>query len=642
MQGGVRCSNELRAAGYLSASRRATSLARSQKETEMPRSLRWPVLAGLLVAAMTAGCAHEDPQAPDALTSGRVDEPDRAPLFNNSKEAEYITGQYIVVFKDDVTDADGSIDEVEGAHGLRIKNRYSHAIKGFCAPLTPEAVEALRNDPRVAYIEQDQMARIVAVESNPTWGLDRIDQRTRPLDSSYFYNQTGAGVDVYCVDTGIRYTHSEFGGRAVKGFDATSSGGTAADGNGHGTHTAATIGGGVYGVAKGVRLISVRVLDNYGSGTYSQVIAGIDWITANHTTRAAVANLSLGGPKDAALDQAVRNSIADGVIYCVAAGNSTVDASTQSPANVAEAITVGATDNNDAFAWYSNYGSVVDIHAPGSGITSAYYSSDTAIATMSGTSMATPHVAGVVALYLETHPLATPAEVQSAILGSASTGLVTNLPIGTVNRLLYSQLSTGPQVVPSAPAPSSPWNGAAGVAVPATVSWYPSSGASSYRLQVSVDPNFGWTAYDQPGLGSTAVSVTALASYTRYYWRVNASNTAGTSGWSSVSSFTTGTVAPSVPPLAPALLSPANGSNSVSRSPTLQWFASAGATFYRLQVSTSPTFTTTVYDNAFITRTSASLSGLGRRVTYYWRVSATNSNGTGQWSATWSFRTRNQ
>jgi subtilisin family serine protease len=294
---------------------------------------------------------------------------------------------------------------------------------------------------------------------------------------------------VYCIDTGIRFTHVDFGGRAVTGYDAITPGGTAADGNGHGTHTAGTIGGATYGVAKGVRLIAVRVLDNSGSGTYSQVIAGIDWVTSNHTTTSAVANMSLGGPQDAALDAAVRASIVDGVTYCVSAGNSAANASGYSPADVGEALTVGATDNTDTWAYFSNYGSVVDILAPGVNVTSDYYTSNTATASMSGTSMSSPHVAGAAALYLEANPTAAPAAVHSAITSNATTNAISGVPSGTVNKLLYSLIGAPPPP-PSAPTLSSPANGATGVSIPATFTWNASTGATSYRVQVSTSSSF--------------------------------------------------------------------------------------------------------------------------------------------------------
>jgi len=590
------------------------------------------LIAGIALAALMVGCSDQPttPQQQQSFT--------QAPLLNKTTGAKYIDGSYIVVFKESVGDVDNEVNDMGQRHAIRANYRFKHAIKGFAGKLTAAQLEALRSDPRVAYVEQDQVAHIDATQTNPpSWGLDRIDQRARPLDNSYTYNQTGVGVDVYCIDTGIRTTHTDFGGRAVAGYDAITPGGTANDGNGHGTHTAGTIGGTAYGVAKGVHLIAVRVLDNTGSGTYAQVVAGIDWVTADHTTHPAVANMSLGGPQDAALDAAVRNSIADGVTYCVSAGNSAVNASTQSPADVAEAITVGATDNTDAFAYFSNYGSVVDISAPGVNITSDWNTSNTATNTISGTSMSAPHVTGAAVLYLEANPTATPAQVQAALKANGTSGVITALPSGTVNLLLYSVVAGGPPPPPpTAPTLSSPANGATGVSTSPTLTWNASSGATSYTVQASTSSAFTTFAYNVSGITGTSTNVTGLAGSTVYYWRVNATNTGGTSAWSTSWSFTTGAGSP---PAAPTLRSPSNGATGVSRTPTLSWNASTGASSYRVQVSTSSSFGTLVYDQSGITSTSTTVSGLGSRVTYYWRVDASNASGTGAWSTTWHFRT---
>jgi len=313
---------------------------------------------------------------------------------------------------------------------------YGHAINGFSAQLTEEEARQLSEDPRVSFVEEDSVMEAIVTQTSPPWGLDRIDERTLPLSGSYTYATTGAGVNVYVIDTGIRRSHTQFGGRAVIGFDAINDGRNTSDCNGHGTHVAGTIGASTYGVAKGVRLFAVRVLGCNGSGSTSGVIAGVDWVTS-HRVPPAVANMSLGGGASTALDTAVRNSIAAGVTYAVAAGNASTNASGQSPARVGEAITVGATTQRDARSSFSNFGSVVDIFAPGSSILSSWHTSNTATATLSGTSMASPHVAGVAARYLESTTGASPAQVRNQIVNNATTNGLSGVPAGTANRLLF-------------------------------------------------------------------------------------------------------------------------------------------------------------------------------------------------------------
>lgn len=349
-----------------------------------------------------------------------------------------IAGNYIVVFQPGTASkVVNSASEMARGKGAAILYVYDAALTGFAATLPEQALNGLVHNPNVAYIEADQTMSIDATQSPATWGLDRIDQHDLSLNNTYTYNSTGAGVTAYVIDTGILASHTEFGGRASVGYDAVRDGQNGVDCNGHGTHVAGTIGGATYGVAKGVTLVAVRVLNCSGSGTTSGVIAGIDWVTSNHKDP-AVANMSLGGGASTALDSAVSNSIAAGVTYAIAAGNSNKDACRYSPARVPSALTVGATTSSDARASYSNYGTCLDIFAPGSSITSAWYTSNTATNTISGTSMATPHVAGVAALYLATHTTATPADVANALKGAATTGKVTNAGRGSVNLLLYS------------------------------------------------------------------------------------------------------------------------------------------------------------------------------------------------------------
>ncbi|MEO3779232.1 S8 family serine peptidase [Micromonospora sp. B11E3] len=356
--------------------------------------------------------------------------------------ADVVADSYIVVLNDTATlrgrgVADTAAD-LTARYGGSVGRTYQHALRGFEVALPRAAAEHLAANPAVAYVQQNGIYTIKGTQSpTSSWGLDRIDQRNLPLNNSYTYPVTGSGVRAYIIDTGIRFAHSDFGGRAVTGYDAID-GGSADDCNGHGTHVAGTVGGSSYGVAKGVQLVGVRVLNCSGSGTTAQVVGGIDWVTGNHTAgQPAVANMSLGGGADTAIDNATVNSINDGITYAVAAGNENTNACNSSPARVAAAITVGATQNNDARASYSNYGSCLDIFGPGTNITSAWYTSDTATNTISGTSMATPHVAGVAALVLAQNASYTPQQVRDYLVNNSTANVVTSPGTGSPNRLLY-------------------------------------------------------------------------------------------------------------------------------------------------------------------------------------------------------------
>ncbi|MET8149413.1 S8 family peptidase, partial [Actinoplanes sp. NPDC005259] len=355
--------------------------------------------------------------------------------------ADAVAGSYIVVLKDSAVSTknrvaavgDKSADLARG-YGAQVRRTYGAALNGFEASMSEAAAKRLAADPSVAYVEQNQRVSLLTTQTGATWGIDRIDQKARPLSTTYTYTVTASNVTAYIIDTGIKYTHNDFGGRARFGYDAVGSGGV--DCNGHGTHVAGTVGGTVYGVAKQVKLVGVRVLNCSGSGTTAGVIAGVNWVTQN-AVKPAVANMSLGGGASTTLDNAVASSISSGVTYALAAGNSTANACNSSPARVASAITVGATTSTDAKASYSNYGTCLDIFAPGSSITSAWYSSNTATNTISGTSMASPHVAGAAALVLSASPSLTPAQVRDNLVNRATTGVVTSPGTGSPNRLLY-------------------------------------------------------------------------------------------------------------------------------------------------------------------------------------------------------------
>lgn len=342
---------------------------------------------------------------------------------------------YIVVFRPGTPNAAGLARQMTTAFGGELLYVYETAIQGFAARLPESALNGLSNNPNIELIEPDGVAYAIGTQTNATWGLDRIDQAALPLNTTYNYGATGSGVHAYIIDTGIRSGHLEFGGRVSGGFTAYS-GGTE-DCNGHGTHVAGTVGGTTYGVAKDVTLVPVRVLRCSGSGSWSAVIAGIDWVAANAITP-AVANMSLGGGASSSVDAAVTGAINAGITMVVAAGNSNANACGYSPARVPDAITVGATTSTDARASYSNYGSCLDIFAPGSSITSAWSSSNTSTNTISGTSMASPHVAGVVALYLEGSPTASPSTVTSQITNNATSGVVSNRGSGSPNLLVFS------------------------------------------------------------------------------------------------------------------------------------------------------------------------------------------------------------
>lgn len=386
-----------------------------------------PLLALVVLLALSVlltGSAFAEGPTPPPSSSALA--PVKAPPDSPSA-GRPIPNHYIVVLKDGANPR--SVAAIAHANPQYV---YESALNGFAAELNQGQLTALQHHPNVDYIEQDQEAAIDTTQSNATWGLDRIDQRNLPLSTTYTYNTTASTVYAYIIDTGIQTNHPDFGGRAAVAYDAL--GGNGQDCNGHGTHVAGTVGGATYGVAKGVRLRAVRVLDCNGSGTNAQVIAGIDWVRANHASP-AVANMSLGGGFSSSLNTAVTNMVNSGVFTAVAAGNSNANACNYSPASASGVLTVAASDSSDTKASFSNYGSCVEVYAPGVSIKSDWLSSGTN--TISGTSMASPHAAGVAALYKATYGNASASTIVNWIINNATSGVIKSNPSGTPNRLLY-------------------------------------------------------------------------------------------------------------------------------------------------------------------------------------------------------------
>ncbi|MEV5763309.1 S8 family serine peptidase [Micromonospora sp. NPDC052213] len=465
--------------------------------------------------------------------------------------ATAVADSYIVVFKDTAvarTTVGDTAQRLVGRHGGTVARTYGAALRGFEVRVGAGAAARIAADPAVAYVEQNHTVSIAGTQTNPpSWGLDRIDQRALPLDNSYTYPNTASNVHAYIIDTGIRFSHSDFGGRATSGYDAVD-GGSADDCNGHGTHVAGTVGGSAYGVAKGVQLVGVRVLNCQGSGTNAGVIAGVDWVTQN-AVKPAVANMSLGGGANSTLDTAVRNSINSGVSYGLAAGNdSGGNACNTSPARTAEGITVGSTTNTDARSSFSNIGTCLDIFAPGSSITSAWHTGDSATNTISGTSMATPHVVGAAALVASANPSWTPQQVRDYLVNNATNNVVGNPGTGSPNKLLYVVNDDTPPPTNDFSVSVSPTSGstAPGGSVTATVATATTNGsAQSVSLSASGLPS-GATASFSPATvtsgGSSTLTISTSASTAPGTYTVTVTGTAASGSKSATYSLTvTGT-----------------------------------------------------------------------------------------------------
>jgi subtilisin family serine protease len=479
----------------------------------MKRTLTPLALAAL---AATAACS-DGAQTPVAARTGNT-----APLLA-AAPGKGIDGQYIVVLNDGANPR-----SVAAVAGVTPRYVYEAALDGFAATLNAGQLTALQHNPNVKFIEENQEVTLSTTQTGATWGIDRIDQRDLPLNSTYNYTPTGSGVRAYIIDTGINTGHTQFGGRASIAWDGIGDGNQ--DCNGHGTHVSGTVGSSTYGVAKGVTLIGVRVFGCGNTGDNATIVAGINWTAAN-AVKPAVANMSLGGGASTATDAAVNGLINAGVVAVVAAGNDGLDACNYSPARVPNAITVGSTTSTDARSSFSNYGTCVDVFAPGSSILSTWIGSTSATNTISGTSMASPHVAGVAALYLQGNTTATPATVANAIITTSTANKVTSAGTGSPNRLVYSLL-TGTVTPPNSFTYTGSLSGTGAAAIQPGGTYYQSTVSGSHTGALTGPGTADFDLYLFKWNGSTWVQVAASESATSteninysgtagyYYWRV--------------------------------------------------------------------------------------------------------------------------
>jgi subtilisin family serine protease len=541
----------------------------------------------------------------------------------NAEAGDVIPGRYIVQFASNTASAVAATSLTSG-----VITTFSDAINGFVANLTNSEVASLQSNPNVVSIEADRIVTASADQLSPGWGLDRIDQRLLPLNQKYSYTTTGVGVTAYVVDSGINSTHTDFTGRIKSGFTAISDGNGTEDCNGHGTHVSGIMAGTKYGVAKSASIVPIRVLGCDGSGTVAGLISGLNWAITNHAAGVpAVANLSVGAAASASLNSAVASAVADGITVVVAAGNDNANACNYSPASAPSAITVGATTSNDTRSSFSNFGSCLDIFAPGSSISSAYKGSTTAVASMSGTSMASPFVAGIAAIYLESFASATPAAVTKAITDAASPNVVGSAGVDSPNKLAYSaSFVAAPATVPSVPlslttTPSSQ-SVALAWALPASDG---GSAITDYKIEYKLSNVTAWTVFARTASTTRTANITGLTNGTQYSFRVSAVNAVGTG---------TATTAVLATPVAPATLtSPLNLTGTVGRqSVALSWqqpssIPVSAITDYIIESSVNAGTTWSTINDGVSANRTFTVTGLSA-VAHSFRVKAVNSTGT--------------
>lgn len=595
------------------------------------------VMFGILsVVMLLGGCKKEQESFVKKNFTLEEGEDGLAPLFSSNRTGMApLSAYYVVVLKDNVDwkDLDFESDKITKLLSSQKDKTFRYALKGFTIQLTAEDLDNVRKEPNVKYVEQDQVMKISGTQFTAPWGLDRIDQTSAPLSGSFTYETTGSTIDAYIFDTGIKPDHNEFTGRIRPGFNAITAGAAPDDDNGHGTHVAGVVGGSRYGVAKAINLIPVKVLDRFGTGTFTQIIAGLDWAIANHTTKPAVGNVSISGELAVSLDEAIRRAIADGIVISIAAGNNAEATANTSPGRVTEAITVGSVTNTDQWSAFSNFGPEVDILAPGSSITSAWHTGINDINVMSGTSMATPHVTGAAALYLEKFPGSTPEQVQLGLKSFAVADEITEVPAATANLLLQVNFNTPP--LPGAPSLTSPVTASVDLPQALSLSWNTSTGALSYDLQFSDKADFSTVLLTLNGLKQTRQPISGLGFGATYYWRIRANNAAGSGLWSTPASFTTAlnTVA------APILSTPLSGAINQPTLLSLTWNPVNGAASYDLQFSDNADFSKVLLTLNGLTQTRQPISGLGFGAKYYWRIRANIAGATGAWSVASYFTT---